>query len=131
MHASAESIERIYLGSALADQIHDGILAVDREQTIRYANTTLCQFLGYQSLEGRPLSCLLLEADRGAHRERVDEFFRSPVRREMNNALQVQMLHQDGSTSRVSIGLSLVHSSATPGGAVASAVIRLPSPEDG
>lgn len=121
------SVERLHLASQIVEQSYDGLLAVDRSQTIRYANRTLSQALGYTSLEGMPLSRLLPEELRKRHHDLVEGFFQNPTTRMMSQAIRVQLVAQDGSSVHASVGLSVALTVLVDGGIVAVATIRMES----
>ncbi len=107
----------------LFEAIPDAALVVDPDSHILRANAQAGRLLGYGpgELEGRPIDCLIPEAQRAAHRRHVREYRRAPRMRPMAASRVLQARHRDGTLLPVAIELSPV---ATDRGLLVLCILR-------
>lgn len=92
----------------LVNSFPDGILIVDRDMNIKFANQRACEIFSYDNgLEGRAVNDLIPPTYRKQHVKDSDEYMNEPTKRRMAGR-NVAGLRQDGSEVPVSITLSPV-----------------------
>ena len=86
----------------------DGILIVDGDGTIEYANTTITRFSGYaiDQLVGSNVDRLVPSDTRAGHVHRRRQFADEPSQRPMGSGLELVMERADGTMLPVEISLS-------------------------
>lgn len=101
----SEIVER---HAALLDALSDAVFVVSARGTILYANVEASALLGYArgELDGQPVERLVPDPMRPAHRQRIQAYFRNPVRRPMGGAARLFACKADGTQLRVEISLS-------------------------
>jgi PAS domain S-box-containing protein len=94
--------------SHTVDQAPDGVLIVDAEGTIRYANASMHTVAAYAegSLVGRNVDDLVPDGVRGRHARLRDSYARKPSQRPMGSGLALSLQREDGSLVPVEISLS-------------------------
>ncbi len=92
------------------EQIPDGLLFVDIEGRIHYANAAVLSLCGYRrdELIGGPLERLLPDSARPLHAERLRQFFDAPRARAMGHVRDLSLRRADGMLLPVDISLGLV-----------------------
>ncbi|MEX2625939.1 MAG: PAS domain S-box protein [Ilumatobacteraceae bacterium] len=90
------------------DRSPDGVLVVDIDGIIHFANASIAAMAGRTSEEfvGRSVDELVPEALRSAHREHRRAFAESPSQRPMGSGLELMLLRRDGTLLPVEISLS-------------------------
>jgi two-component system, NarL family, sensor histidine kinase DevS len=84
----------------------DGVLIVDRQGTIVYANQSICDLSGHNSLVGTNVDSLVPHGLRHHHAELRHRYATHPTRRPMGAGLELALLRRDGTTVPVEISLS-------------------------
>lgn len=84
----------------------DGVLIVDQDGTIVYANRSMLQLVGADDLVGRSVDELVPDAVRKRHGKLRDEYNRLPAQRPMGAGLELSVRRSDGVTVPVEISLS-------------------------
>jgi PAS domain S-box-containing protein len=86
----------------------DGMLIVDDQGRITYANTTVKRILGYetQELVGQPIESLVPAGLRSAHAAARARYTTAPLLRPMGNGLDLRGLRADGTEVPLEIALS-------------------------
>jgi len=111
--------------SAVLEAAPIGMLVIDSQGIITFANAHIETLLGYQrsQLIGMTLEQLVPERARHAHPHFRQQFLRSPSARAMGGGRDLYALRKDGSEIPVEIGLSPLH---TPEGTlVLSSVVDI------
>ncbi len=92
----------------LMDALPDGIVVVDANGRIAFANARLEQLAGYRRDELRdcPLEVLVPERLRGSHELHRQGYTSAPHLRSMGSGLGIRLLRSDGAEIRVDIQLS-------------------------
>lgn len=98
---------------AILNQTSDGIVIVDRQGTIRFANAAIDRLLGYRpdELVGRPVDALIPSGMRVAHERLMGEYLQDPdqaPRLMAENRSTVAARKRDGATIPTSIALGPV-----------------------
>lgn len=98
------------ISAALLEQIPDGLLLVDDDGRIRFANRRAEAIFGYPrgSLVGAQVDSLLPDAVRDGHRAHRREYLGSPETRPMGQFRDLRALRRDGSEVFVQISLGRV-----------------------
>lgn len=94
------------------DRSPDGVLIVDDEGVIHFANESIALLAGRTPEEfvGRSVDELVPETMRGAHREHRRSFAANPSQRPMGSGLELTLMRRDGHLVPVEISLSpLMH----------------------
>lgn len=94
------------------DRSPDGVLIVDEDGVIHFANSSVARLADRPADEfvGRSVDELVPESLRAAHREHRRSFARSPSQRSMGSGLELTLMRRDGSLVPVEISLSpLMH----------------------
>lgn len=101
-------MQRMFLD--IANTAPVGVLAIDPEGTIRFANPALCKIFGYDkdALIGQPVEMLLPEAKRAGHAVLRDGFLANPSSRGMGEGRKLFGLHAKGWPVAVEIGLGSI-----------------------
>jgi PAS domain S-box-containing protein len=94
------------------DEAPDGIIAVDAEGRIAFANPMATRIFGYEADEllGEPIEILLPEQLRGGHVAHRDGYLRHPRARPMGSGLDLRGRNRSGEEFPVEISLSPVKS---------------------
>lgn len=97
------------------DRSPDGVLIVDIDGVIHFANASIGEMAGRtaEDFVGRSVDELVPEALRGAHREHRRAFAESPSQRPMGSGLELMLLRRDGTLVPVEISLSPFEHSGT------------------
>jgi PAS domain S-box-containing protein len=100
-------LDDILVRSLLA-QVPDGLLVVDEDGRIRYANDAFGQMFGYDpdELLGETVECLVPSELRPRHTAHRLRYRAAPHRRPMGRGLELMGQRKDGSTVPVEISLS-------------------------
>lgn len=100
----------------LAEAMPDGVVIVDHDGTIIYANAHLAQLVKYHPAEliGKPIEVLVPAAMRDAHLGYRDTFTQHPHRRSMSSALSLVARARDGENVPVEISLSPITVAGIP-----------------
>lgn len=85
------------------DAVPSGVLLVDEDGLIRYANEAALEGFGWKYLVGVPLEELVPETSREKHKAGYEGFLRSPA---AEGPVRVDGLHRDGSHIPVQVGVS-------------------------
>ncbi|MFQ5691200.1 MAG: putative bifunctional diguanylate cyclase/phosphodiesterase [Gemmatimonadota bacterium] len=96
----------------LLDSMADGVLLVDDEGRIAYANSRLSSLLGYRRSEllGESLEILVPGELRQTHRHQRAAYLAAPAGRPMGTGLDLHAVRKDGETVPVDISLSPIRS---------------------
>src|SRR5579884_3240192 len=107
----------------LVDALPDGLVIVDAEGHIVYANHRLTELSGWSApeLRGQPIEMLVPERMRGLHRQHRDRFIAHPTVRPMGAGLGIVLRRKDGGEFPADISLSPLD---TPGTRVVLATVR-------
>lgn len=84
----------------------DGVLIVDHNGTIIYANRSIHTLSGYDDLIGRQVDELVPAAVRHSHGKMRESYHRHPTQRPMGAGLELALERADGRTVPVEISLS-------------------------
>lgn len=84
----------------------DGVLIVDREGRIIYANRSICALVGCEQLVGRNVDSLVPERIRSNHAALRDDYNVTPMQRPMGVGLELGLERDDGTLVPVEISLS-------------------------
>lgn len=84
----------------------DGVLIVDAEGVIVYANRSMLTMAGYDALVGVEIDQLVPEAARGRHARYRNAYAAGPTQRPMGSGLELLMQRRDGTSVPVEISLS-------------------------
>ncbi|HEX6658174.1 MAG TPA: PAS domain S-box protein [Ilumatobacter sp.] len=84
----------------------DGVLIVDAQGTIVYANRSICALAGTDELVGTNVDSLVPSASRARHSHLRQGYMTHPVQRPMGVGLDLALERCDGSTIPVEISLS-------------------------
>jgi PAS domain S-box-containing protein len=95
-------ITRARLLEEALHSINSGVLVVDEEGIIRYANTAACEGFGWRSLDGVPLSDLVPLGKREKHIGGFEGFVKSPA---ANGTVCVNGLHRNGEEIPVEVSV--------------------------
>jgi PAS domain S-box-containing protein len=108
---------------AIVEGAPDGIVMVDGEGCLVFANRRVEQLFGYPpgELVGQPVEVLVPEDLRDAHRGHRARYRRAPRVREMGSGIELVGRRRDGTTFPVEVSLSPV---ATAAGRHSLAIIR-------
>ncbi len=89
---------RQLLPLVLADDLTDGLVVIDRESRIQYANPAMTRIFAFarDELEGEPLTMLIPEAYRERHREVVERYLTTGVRSRPWSEVELPGRHRDG-----------------------------------
>lgn len=95
---------------AVVEGAPQGVIAVDSEGGIRWANSMAEALFGYGTgeLAGQPLESLLPEGARARHKDYLRRYFGSPQQRPMGRGLELTGLRKNESVFPVEISLSYV-----------------------
>ncbi|MFQ3588201.1 MAG: PAS domain S-box protein [Fimbriimonadaceae bacterium] len=117
------------LGLAAMANAEDGILILNENMRILYANPAVGRMTGYTSPEllGQPISILVPERFRQMHETRIAAWVRHPVSRRMGDVGPIPMRRRDGSEIDTVIGLGAWH---TPSGLSTICLIQEVHPHD-
>lgn len=98
------------ISAALLEQIPDGLLLVDDDGRIRFANRRAEAIFGYPrgSLVGAQVDALLPDAVRDGHRHHRRAYLEAPENRPMGQFRDLRALRRDGSEVFVQISLGRV-----------------------
>lgn len=96
-------ITRARLLEEALHSVNSGVLVVDEEGIIRYANTAACDGFGWRSLDGMPLADLVPLNKRDKHIGGFEGFVRSPA---ANGTVCVNGLHRSGKEIPVEVSVS-------------------------
>jgi PAS domain S-box-containing protein len=90
------------------DQAPDGVLIVDGDGVIRFANSSMAKIVdrSIDELVGLDVDDLLPESIRAAHREHRRMYAKGPSQRSMGSGLELSVLRSDGSALPVEVSLS-------------------------
>jgi two-component system, NarL family, sensor histidine kinase DevS len=90
------------------DRSPDGMLIVDKDGVIHFANAAVAKLTGRPAEDffGRSVEELVPESLRAAHREHRRSFIARPSQRPMGSGLDLTLLHRDGSMVPVEVSLS-------------------------
>ncbi|TVR24638.1 MAG: PAS domain S-box protein [Ilumatobacter sp.] len=90
------------------DRSPDGVLLVDTDGVIHFANASIARLAGRpaEDFVGRSVDELVPESLRPAHREHRRSFAAAPSQRSMGSGLELMLLRRDGSLVPVEISLS-------------------------
>lgn len=99
--------------TALLNAAPEGILEIDPDGRIVFANPALCELFGYGpgELLGLPVEVLVPQAYRHAHVAHRTEFRHSSRSRPMGSGLDIQGVRRDGSLVPIDIGLNRIQTS--------------------
>jgi PAS domain S-box-containing protein len=102
------------------DAASDGVLVVDEQGAVVFANPMLLDLFGYepQELLGCPVEVLLPETQRDGHVGHRRQYIAHPRTRPMGSGLDLHGRHEDGHEFPVEIGLSPV-ADGSGGGVIA------------
>jgi PAS domain S-box-containing protein len=108
---------------AAIDAASDGVLLVDADGTIVFANPMLLRLFGYTAAEllGSPIETLIPPAQRDEHTGQRRAYVDNPRTRPMGSGLDLYGRHRDGHEFAVEIGLSPV---PDPTGVHVVAIVR-------
>lgn len=108
MQAAAALAERERELRLITDSIRDGLLTVDEEHRILFANPAAGEIFGYtpQELVGRPLTDLVPERLREAHRAGFARYVQTGERRVAWGGIELPGLRRDGREVVLEISLS-------------------------
>jgi PAS domain S-box-containing protein len=116
---------------AIVQSLTDAVLVADAEGRIVYANPAVHTLLGHDpaALRGRPLTVLIPERFRAAHRAGLTRFLVTGEGELLGTTTQLPALHADGSELTVDLSLSALDGAATsvdgePGSGVVVGVLR-------
>ncbi|GAA3173709.1 hypothetical protein GCM10010531_29090 [Blastococcus jejuensis] len=116
---------------AIVHSLTDAVLVADAEGRIVYANPAVHTLLGHDPavLRGRPLTVLIPERFRAAHRAGLARFLETGAGELLGTTTQLPTLHADGSELTVDLSLSALDGAATavdgaPGAGVVVGVLR-------
>ena len=86
----------------------NGVLIVDIEGNIKFANSYLCKSFGYEldRLEGEKVEMLLPQRYRAGHQNHRHDFYKKPIKKLMGVGRDLTALHQNGREFPVEVGLS-------------------------
>lgn len=89
---------RQLLPLVLADDLTDGLVVIDPESRIRYANPAMTRIFAYarDELEGEPLTLLMPEEYRERHREALERYLATGVRSRPWSDVELPGRHRDG-----------------------------------
>ena len=95
----------------ILESIPDGVLLVDTDGIIRFANQSALEMFGYEREEllGHPVEILVPDHLRGAHLAQRQRYAQAPRSRPMGADLNLHAVRRDGSTLPVDISLSPHH----------------------
>ncbi len=95
---SVGSGDRRLLPLVLADDLTEGLVVIDRESRIRYANPATTRIFGYgrDELVDEPLTMLMPEDHRDRHREAFDRYLATGERTLPWSEVELPGLHRDG-----------------------------------
>jgi PAS domain S-box-containing protein len=96
-------ITRARLLEEALHSVNSGVLVVDEDGIIRYANTAACDGFGWRSLDGVPLADLVPLGKREKHSGGFEGFVRSPA---VNGPVCVNGLHRSGKEIPVEVSVS-------------------------
>jgi PAS domain S-box-containing protein len=98
----------------MVEDAPDGIVVVDSDGTILYANPMALRLFGYEpgELAGRPVEALLPKSAHDAHVVHRTEYVRYPRARPMGSGLSLNGQRKSGEEFPVEISLSPVHTEA-------------------
>ncbi len=107
----------------LAESLPDGILVVDEQGTIRFANQRMTALTGYSEVElaGSPVDRLVPGAVRPRHDHYRAQFMSRPAVRSMGSDLDIRCVRANGSEIDVDVAPSTLD---TPGGRLVVAAVR-------
>jgi PAS domain S-box-containing protein len=93
------------------DRSPDGMLIVDQDGVIHFANSAVATLTGRPAEDffGRSVEELVPESLRAAHREHRRSFIARPSQRSMGSGLDLTLLRRDGSMVPVEVSLSPLH----------------------
>ncbi|CUH62352.1 Sensor protein KdpD [Thalassovita gelatinovora] len=97
-----------FLLKAVAEQSPNGVIVVDDDGSVVWANQSLCNIFGYQrgELHGKPLENLLPEHLRATHEKLRKGFTAAPKSRGMGGNQVLFGRHRDGHDVPIEIGLT-------------------------
>ncbi|MFW6010562.1 MAG: EAL and GGDEF domain-containing protein, partial [Gemmatimonadota bacterium] len=89
---------RHLLPLVLADDLSDGLVVIDRESVIQYANPAMTRIFAYarDELEGAPLTILMPEPLRVRHREALERYLSTGRRHLAWSDVELPGRHRDG-----------------------------------
>jgi PAS domain S-box-containing protein len=89
---------------------NDGIIIVNREGTIEFANKRVQTMFGYSEgeLTNLPYGTLIPDHLRAVHKNYHNEFMQDPIRRDMGRRVDLYGKRKDGVVFRVDISLTPV-----------------------
>jgi PAS domain S-box-containing protein len=103
---SEQTTPDLALLSQAVELAPDGVLIVDHEGEIVYANRSMHTMSGYADLTGRPVDDLVPAAVRSGHSHLREGYNRHPTQRPMGAGLELALQRADGRTIPVEISLS-------------------------
>lgn len=89
---------RYLLPLVLADDLTEGLVVIDRESVIQYANPAMTRIFAYgrKELVGEPLTVLMPEEYRGRHRKGLEKYLATGKRSIPWSEVEFPGLHRDG-----------------------------------
>lgn len=100
-----QPLDRTLLAHAV-ELAPDGVLIVDHDGRIVYANRSICALVGADELIGRNVDSLVPERVRGHHAGLRHDYAVTPMQRPMGVGLELGLEREDGTTVPVEISLS-------------------------
>jgi two-component system sensor histidine kinase DevS len=100
-----QSLDRTLLAHAV-ELAPDGVLIVDHDGRIVYANRSICTLVGADDLIGRNVDSLVPERVRGHHAGLRHDYAVTPMQRPMGVGLELGLERDDGTMVPVEISLS-------------------------
>ncbi len=94
--------------NAVLESAPDGLVLVDRTGIIRYANRMMETLCGHMStaMIGQPVELLVPQASAAAHVALRTRYVANPSPRPMGSAMELSLMHADGSEIPVEVGLA-------------------------
>jgi PAS domain S-box-containing protein len=109
----SDALQKGDLISILLESAAQGILAINADGKLLFANSTAGKMFGYNAndLIGQPLEVLIPENSRHRHLEHQKAFIANPRSRTMGIGLDLEAQRKDGSRFPIEVGLSYVDTS--------------------
>jgi len=117
---SGGRLDAAFLRRAI-DTAPDGMVVIDPDGMIRFANPAALRMFGHDSLDGLPVETLLPEHLAAAHRSHRERYTAAPRARAMGAGLDLRARRADGGEFPVEVALSPVD---TPDGPYVVAIAR-------